>query len=247
MSLLWPDRRIAILPGRVAVATRHGVSEQTLAPPDDLARGLAVALAAARCRGRAEVVLSHALAPVWLLPAPALRLDWNETRAWLRERLADRLGEAGRACRLAFQPAPPGDPLLVSALDDGWLAGLEKALAGNGVRASAVRPWLASAWNRHRARLRRGGHWLVLAEPGRLNLACFVDGRPRAVRSLAADDDPAALLADGIRRETLLAGLPEGLPVWLEAAGVPVDWRAAGLDLHPLASGRSQAATLIGR
>ncbi|MDD4882595.1 MAG: hypothetical protein PHX10_13535 [Gallionellaceae bacterium] len=251
MSPLSPDARIAILPDRVAVAIGRAVTELTVPAeqPDALMRTLAEALAAARCKGRVEVVLSHALAPVWLVPAPALRLNWTETRGWVHEQLTNQLGDRVGHCRLAFQPAAPGEPLLVSALDETWLASLMTTLAGKGARAHTIQPWLVAAGNRRREKLRRGANWLALAEPGRLTLAFFQDGRPGVVRSLQVGGDLATALPDAVRREALLAGVPDGVPVWLEAVGVEADWRAAAggrLDIRSPAAGKAATATLVG-
>ncbi|MFA5082767.1 MAG: hypothetical protein WC474_09500 [Hydrogenophilaceae bacterium] len=250
MSPLWPDTRIAILPDRVAVATGRAVTELPVPvdQPDALMRTLAEALAAARCKGRVDVVLAHALAPVWLLAAPSVRLDWTETRGWVREQLTAQIGDRIGQSRLAFQPAAPGEPLLVSALDEAWLTSLMTTLAGKGARAHSVQPWLVAAGNRRRAILRRGANWLALAEPGRLTLAFFQDGRPCVVRSLQVGGDMATALQDAVRREALLAGVPDGVPVWLEAVDVEADWRAGAdgrLDVRAPALDRTAAAMLI--
>lgn len=249
MSLLWPDARIAILPDRVAIAAGRTVTELPVATdrPDGLMHTLAEAIEASRCKGRADVVLSHALAPVWLLPAPELRLDWRETRGWARDQLAGQLGDRIGQCRLAFQPAPPGTPVLVSVLDEQWLSGLSTTLIGRGIKPRRLQPWLAEAVNRRWPRLRRGTNWLALAEPGRLTLACYERGLPRVVRSLQVAGEMAAALPDAVRREALLAGLSDSVPVWLEACGVEADWqgRAGRCDVRPLASGPADAMALI--
>jgi hypothetical protein len=247
VSLMWPKARIAVLPDRVAVADGRAYAEATGATldPDGLTRALAEALAATRCKGRVEVVLSHALAPVWLLTMPALRLDWVETLGWAREQLTGQLGERIGRCRLAFQPVPPGEPLLVSALDAEWLIAMTATLASQGVVARSVEPWLTAAVQRRQGKLRRGANWLALAEAGRLTLAYFQDGQPRAVRSQQVSGDMVAALADAVRREALLAGVSERAPVWLET-GVRADWRASGLDVQLLRQGEGAAKALIG-
>lgn len=226
MSLLWPDARIAILADRVAVTVGREVTDLPVpgGQPDGLTRTLAEAIDAARCKGRVDVVLSHALAPVWLLPPPELRLDWTETRGWAREQLRAQLGEQAGQCGLAFQPAPPGEPLLVSSLDEQWLAGLLTVLASKGLKPRSIQPWLAASANRWRQKLRHGMNWLVLAEPGRLTLALFDAGHPRVVRSLQVGGDMVATLAAAIKREALLAGLSGDVPVWLEPWAVKADW-----------------------
>jgi hypothetical protein len=245
---MWTKARIAVLPDRVAVMAGRAYAESKVSTvqTDGLARALAETLAATRCRGRVDVVLSHALAPVWFLNMPAARLDWAETLGWAREQLTVQLGERVSRYRLAFQPAPPGEPLLVSALDAEWLSVLTETLVSQGVVADTVEPWLAVASRRRRTKLRRGGNWLALAEPDRVTLAFFENGQPRTVRSVQVSGDMAVALADALRRETMLAGLPDTAPVWLENAGVNADWKMSGLNVQFLNRGEGDAKALIG-
>lgn len=250
MSLLWPDGRLAILPDRVAVVVGRTVTEipVSVGTDDGIPAAVSAALKKSGCRGRLEIVLSHVLAPVWLLPTPPVRLSWQETQGWVREQLVVFLGEAAGQYRPAFEPVPPGEPILVSALDEAWLAGLQAVLGQHGARASAVRPWFSVAANRHRAKLKRGSSWLALAEPGRLTLAFFEAGRLRILRGLAASGDMAAALRDGIRRESLLAGESSQAPVWLEACGVQADWRPPGspIEVRQIGAADDGASLLAG-
>lgn len=241
MSPLSPSPLLALAPGYAALAAGGRVHEAHLADSADPLAGLADLLAPLRRRGRVRVVLSHELARVWLLPAPPMRLATAELQGWLAETLAGRFGEPARAWRLAWQPAPPGRPLLVTALDAAWLEALQAALASQGLRAAMVAPWLAGAANRLRRPLARGAAWLALAEPGRITLARLEAGEFAALRSSRVAGEPAAALADMVAREGLRAGLAGAAPVWLAADRVEADWRQSGLDIRPAA-----AAGLLG-
>ncbi|NTV95721.1 MAG: hypothetical protein HGA75_09930 [Thiobacillus sp.] len=245
---MWSRARLAVLPDRVGgrAGRRSADAAVPAGQPDGLAKALAEVFTKLPCKEPVEVVLSHALASIWLLAMPDHRLDWQETQGWAREQLAAKLGERITRYRLACQPAEPGEPLLVSAIDEEWLAGLLTALASRNVKAASVQPWLAAAGNRWRSRMRRKAGWLAMAEPGRLTLAFFDRGTPRAVRGIQLTEDMAAALTNAVRREALLAGVSDQAPVWLEAAGVQADWAAGGLDVRRLTPGDGDARVLIG-
>ncbi len=247
MSLLSPDIRIALTPGLVAAAVPRLYREVRVEEGGDALAALDELLGSLQLRGRARVVLSHELARVGLLPAPPVRLDTGEMKAWVREHHARQLGDAADGWRFVWQPAPPRQPVLAGAVDAGWLAALRQTLSQRGLKPAAVEPWLAVACVRLPPALAREGAWLALAEPGRITLARVERGAFHALRSSRMSGDPAAALAGMVARESLRAGLADDSPVWLESVQVHADWRGhSGLQVRQAASAQAGLASMLG-
>lgn len=246
MSLLSPDIRIALTPGLVAVAAPQLYREAPVAEGGDVLAALDELLRPLQLRGRVRVVLSHELARVWLLPSPPVRLNAAEMKGWVREHLARQFGEPVQGWRLAWQPAPPGQPVLTGAVEAGWFAAMRQILSEHGLKLAAVEPWLAPACARLRA-APGGRAWLALAEPGRITLARLERGVFRALRSSRVSGDPAAALAGMVARESLLADFSDAVPVWLETVQVQADWRGgSGLEVRQPASAQTGLAPMMG-
>lgn len=250
MSLLSPKLRIAIAPGRVAVADGADVREAEVAAPGwaGALEALSGLLAGAGLSGRAGVTLSHHFAPVHLLTSPALALKPLEMQGWIRDTLAKQFGEAGRGWQVAWQPEPPGHSFIASSFDPAQLAELEGVLRKASLKATAVQPWLAASWNRQRRRIGRGRAWYALAEPGRLTLLGLESGRVKSLRSSLFQNDAVDALADLLTRETLLAGEAVPAPLWVESAVLRPNWQelGGGRSVHPLPQGREALAALLG-
>jgi hypothetical protein len=233
----------------VAVAAGGSYREAALASREveDVLKALAGLLGDKPARGPAELILSHQLAPVWLLPLAPVRLSWQETQGWVRERLASQFGDMAAGWRLAWEPVPAGEPILASGVDAAWLDGLVEGLQDKGLRLRHVRPWLAAACNRHRRSLGKGACWLALAEAGRLTLAGFEAGRLQTLRSSPLAEAPGATLADMLARESLLGLGSTSRQVWLQAVHVPGDWRGQGgdVDLRELAPASTGLAMMM--
>lgn len=243
MSPLSPSVRIALTPGRVAVAAGRDRREAAVATPGwaGALAELSALLADARLRGRASVTLSHHFAQVHLLPSPPVALKPVEQQGWIRDQLARQFGEAGRDWRVAWQAEPPGASFLAASVEPARLAELDGVLRAASLKAAAVQPWLVAVWNRQRRRLGRGRAWMALAEPGRLTLLGLAGGHATCLRSAPAQDDPGAALAGLLTREALLAGEETPAPLWIESAGVRADWPAAGAgrSVQVLPAGRT--------
>lgn len=249
MSLLSPRLRIALTPGRVAVADGRNVREAEVAAPGWAAalEALSGLLAGSALSGRASVILSHHFSPVHLLPPPPVALKPLEMQGWIRDALARQFGEAGRDWQVSWQAEPPGEPFLVSSFEPAHLAELEGVLRAASIRPVEVQPWLAVAWNRLRRQLGRGQAWYALAEPGRLTLLRLEDGRVRSLRAAPIQDDAVAALADLLTREALLAGEDAPAPVWIESAVLHPKWQElGGRSVHPLPPGREALAAMLG-
>lgn len=250
MSLLSPRVRIALMPGRVAVASGRSYREAAVAVPGWVGalEALSGLLAGSNLRGRTCVTLSHHFAPVHLLSAPPVALKPAEMQGWIHDTLARQFGEAGRDWRVTWQAEPPGEPFLASSLEPARLAELEGVLRAASLKPVDVQPWLAVAWNRQRRRLGRGRSWFALAEPDRLMLAGLDDGRMCSLRSTRMHGDAVAALADLLTREALLAGEAAPAPLWVESVLPSVNWQGVGggRSVHPLPQGREALSALLG-
>lgn len=231
MSLLSPEPRIALTPTRVALRSGRAYLERACAEPGwpGALATLARLAGEHRLRGRCHVILSQHFATCHLVAPPAVALGPGETRAWIAERLAGRIDERARDWRLAWQPAPGDENLLVAAMDPSRFEELATAFAGQSMTLATVRPWLSDCCDGHWRRLGRGRHWLVLLEPGRYSVAALDDGRFLAVSTRRAGAEPGAEIEAELSRQALLADLPAGLPRWLGVAGLAPEALGANL------------------
>jgi len=251
VSLLSPKLRIALTPGRVALASGRDYREATVAAPGwaGALEALSGLLAGATLRGRASVTLSHHFSPVHLLPSPPVALKPLEMQGWIRDALARQFGEAGRDWQVSWQAEPPGESFLASSFEPAHLAELEGVLRAASIRPTEVQPWLSVAWNRQRSHLAHGQAWYALAEPGRLTLLRLEDGRVRSLRvAPIQQDDAVVALADLLTRESLLAGEDTPAPIWIESAVLRQNWKDLGgvRSVHALPPGREALAAFLG-
>lgn len=249
MSLLSPKLRIALTPGRVAVASGPDYREATVAAPGwaGALEALSGLLAGSGLSGRASVILSHHFSPVHLLPSPPVALKPLEMQGWIRDTLARQFGEAGRDWQVSWQAEPPGEPFLASSFEPAHLAELEGVLRAASIRPTEVQPWLSVAWNRQRSHLAHGQAWYALAEPGRLTLLRLDDGRVRSLRAAPIQDDALAALADLLTRESLLAGEDTPAPIWVESAALHQNWQQlGGRSVHASPTGREALSAFLG-
>jgi hypothetical protein len=249
VSLLSPSVRIAMTPGRVAVASSRGYQDAAVATPGwaGALEALGSLLAGSGLKGNASVVLSHHFSHVHLLPPPPVVLEPAEMQVWIRDQLMRQFGETYRDWRIVSQAEPPGRPFVASSLEPNALAELEAAIRAASLKPAQVQPWLAVAWNRQRRRFGRGQTWFALAEPDRLTLARVEDGRMRSLRSMLMQGDAVSSLADLLRREALLAGETAPAPLWVASVVPSLNWQGvdAGRTVHPLTSARDALAAML--
>ncbi|MDP2833553.1 MAG: hypothetical protein Q8Q28_09760 [Pseudomonadota bacterium] len=187
--------------------------------------------------GRVAVVLSSHFAPLWLLPGAPTRLNHEETRGWVESQAAERFGDLAANWRLAFRPAPAGEPILASGIDAGHWAELLHTLTAAGLSVASVVSWPALALARYGKSGGRGSARLILAEAGRLTLASLVSGELAALDSVRGEPDALTGL---LARAALVDGLGDA-PLLLVGSGVAGDWAGAVLANSP------EAAVLSGR
>jgi len=176
-------------------------------------------------RGRVAVLLSSHFAPLWLLPGAPTRLNFEETRGWVESQAAERFGDLAANWRIAFRPAPAGEPILATGIDAGHWAELLRTLTAAGLSTDSVTSWPALALARYGKSGRRGTTRLALVESGRLTLVSLARGKPVALDSVRGESLPAAL-ADLAARAALVDGLGDA-PLLLVGTGVPGDWGGA--------------------
>jgi hypothetical protein len=145
-----------------------------------------------------------------------------------------------------WQPAPPGQPVLAGAVEDGWFAAMQQTLMQHGLKLAAAEPWLVAACARQGSAMKRENAWLALAEPGRITLARLERGVFRTLRSSRVQGDPAVALGEMVARESLLADLAGAMPVWLETVQTQADWRSgSGLEVRQAAAGQTGLAAMM--
>lgn len=252
MSLSWAEERIAVLgTTRLALFRRRRGALELLGGAEyghdegpawcQAAQALEPLLEGAG-RGALTLVLSSRFVRFALIPWSEQIASPEELEAYARFRYQEVYGACADDWQLRVAPAPAGQPRLAAALERGLLEPLQAALKACGGRLASVQPYLMVAFNRFTGQLPAGDFLFVLAEPGRSTLLLAREGRWAAVRSLAAGDEDAQLLAL-VERERELQGL-EGearAAVYLHAPGrdgAPPD------GLRPLALERAPADVL---
>ena len=250
MSRLWPSVHIALTPGHVAVANGKASRQSDVDSPGwpGALKTLSALLAGGVWRGRADVTLSHHFAHMHCLPPPPVLLKPSEMPAWIYDYLEHQYGEAGMDWKLAWQSEAPGKPFLAGSIAGTLLAELEETLRGAALKPVSVQPWFAIAWNRNYRRFGKGQAWYALVEPGRMMLASLGGGEIRSLRTTPIQGNPAAPLADLVKREALLAGIAADAPVWIDSVLMRADWRdpGGGLNTRVLPTAGESLAAMLG-
>jgi len=246
---LFPAHRLAMLPGRWVLAPTGGKPqvEAAFAAGDPLP-ALDDLLAQHLPGGRLRVTLSHHHVRLFLAAAPPVWLGRAEMHAWLASQLASSLAQADHAdtWRLTWDITPPGRPIVVAAMPEAVLQGLQGVSQQRGIKLVSTRPWLADAWRRRR-QLARASGWYAVLEPGRQVLLRLRAGQVTTLRQRHCGDDAVAELDALLTREALLGDLPAGGDLWLERFGVGGDWSAlAGrYSVHEFAGPLDPAQALL--
>ena len=255
LEKLIPMHRLALLPDRWVLSPAGGKA-QLVAEFDANAYDVAAVLLALEgllgrhaVKGRLRVTLSHHQVRLFLADAPPVWLQRDEMQAWLANALAPALAEADQAhgWRLTWDLTPPGKPIVVAALPESVLLGIETVCRQHGVKLVGVRPWLAEAWQRRQRQLGRSSGWYAVLEPGRQVLLRLQGGQVTALRQRQSGADAGAELDALLTREALLADLPAGGDLWLERAGVKPDLSglAGRYNVHELAGPLELAQALL--
>lgn len=268
MSRLWRERlRIALAPDKVVAVRSSGgraakVEQKAAWPceprPSDAhrwepaLRALAQGLDDMKARGAdAAVVLSNHFVRYALLPWSDHVTGFEERQAMARIMLEKQYGGAADSWAIRLSDGGYGKAALASAVDAALTESILQTLAGAGLQPVSIQPYLMSAFNQFRPRLAGDSICMVVAEQGKVGILMGKGGEWHAVRTLPVRADLARELAPVVRREILLAGLPQPLGIYLHAPGLPqgsqldpADLQAEVLDLPERAgwSPRADAA-----
>lgn len=240
VSPLSNNMRIAIAPDRIAATTSAGVVQHALgsktALPDT--SQLQAALGKLSGANKPEIILSQAIATVWLFPAPPIALKSSEMEGWVMDMAQQRLGARAAELSLSWDSPPPRSPILVTGIASDFLQTLIDALDRAGLTAQRIEPWLAPAYRDCKAELHADNTWLGLAEAGHVSLSRFSASGAQVLRSSACDpakDKPIELLQKMLQREMLVAGISQAPILLLKGAGLSAsEANLRALALHPL-------------
>jgi hypothetical protein len=152
-----------------------------------------------------DVSISSHFVRYALVPAADKLRGGTERLAAARHQLRSIYGERADSWRVALS-ANGGSSIVVAAIDSELLDGIKTSLARARLRAVAIEPYLATAFNSCRKAIGAEA-WLAVVEPGRLALGYFKKGnwlglRNQRMRDNGGDELLVALeqarLADGI-------------------------------------------------
>lgn len=225
MSRLWPERAtVGLCPDRLRVQRGTTTRQIGVAPGPAAAPAWRAAVDAlpaalgARAPRRLRVILSHHLVRYALLPWSAELKTEEAWRAYAEHRLAAVYGAPAVPWALRVAATAPHGARIACAAEQALLDALQAKLAAHGVRLQSVQPHLMAAFNGARRQLRGASCWLVVAEAGRLALACIERGAWRALRSRRVGADWRDALPLLLRREGALLGRARPLPPLVASA-----------------------------
>lgn len=228
MSRWRPERiRIALHADRAALVRLGGRQRRSVAAtqlvsfpvdarePARIGEAIGKSLSQPEWRhGAIEVVLSHALCKLALVPGGIDVRGRTEAEALYRSCVEEANGELPVGWRLAVAEAPAHLPRLACAIDGALIDALDSAAASSGGRIVSLRPLLVDAYNAHCTGMARSRFGLVTVERERCCLVQIHDGVWQSLRVRRLFDDPETELASLLRQERVLAGeepAPDGL------------------------------------
>jgi hypothetical protein len=157
--------------------------------------------------GKLEIIL----AGVWgrcLLSPPINQLPNAGDMAELaRQTIADTYGPQAVHWRMAVQIQGPARPLVVSAVEPGWMDALEQLAASRKLSLLGVEALLAACWNQTCRTLPSKANWFALLEPARIQLIGLQHGHWMSLASTRGEAEGPALRTL-LQREAVLAGRP---------------------------------------
>ncbi|OYY93766.1 MAG: hypothetical protein B7Y41_09860 [Hydrogenophilales bacterium 28-61-23] len=247
---LFPAHRLALLADRWVLRAAGGATPiEVEFDGDTPLPALETLLEKNNVSGRLRITLSHHHVRLFLAPAPPAWLNREEMLAWIGATLATTLGGLGDKSggwQLAWDITPPGQPIVVAAVAETLSAGINALCHKRGIKLIGMRPWLAETWRRRSGQLAHATGWYALLEPGSQILLRLRRGRPVALRQRQTGADPAAELEALLARESLLADLPVGGPLWLERTGAGLDRERISEKLAARLGGRYALHELAG-
>lgn len=173
MSRSQSETGLALASARGLVQANDTFQEFSLpatASAPDLSE-IAVQLKAKDLPKSVRVVVSATHAPVWLVPAPPVRLSAQEMRGWVYEAMTERFGDLLASWELCWDYPPPGEEVLVCAIKKDFLSELRGAIESANKTLASVEPWVVAALRLSQRELQAQHYWIALAETSRLSLA----------------------------------------------------------------------------
>lgn len=164
--------------------------------------------------GAVEIVLSHALCKLALVPGGIAVHGRREEEALHRNCIEEANGELPAGWRIAVAEAPLHRPRLACAVDGALIDALETGIKSSGGKLASLRPLLVDAYNARRAQIGVGYRWLVTAEQDRCCIARIRNGVWESVRVRRLFDSPESELASLLKQESTHAAdeaAPTGL------------------------------------
>lgn len=218
MSLSWRDRLdIAVCPDQVILIRRGAFSKRIIAKEifrrndsDDWKWEAVVPVLEDALKDKqyrkcnVTVVLSNAFVHFLLLPWSGRLIDDEEELAFVRHRFAQVHGEASNGWELRWNNR--GECRIAVGVQKSFLRSIETAISASQSHLSSVQPYLMSASNRWRRKVKGPNPWLAIFEPGHVCIASFKNAAWRSFRSLRLPKNFVGELASAFEREVLLLG-----------------------------------------
>jgi hypothetical protein len=183
----------------------------------------------------AHVTVSNHFVRYAIVPTAGKLRGGAERSAAARHALRAAYGERADRWRVVLGDSGTGGAAVAAAMDPELVDGIAATLAAANLRAVAIEPLLATAFNLCRRSINGHAAWLAVAEPGRVCVAYLDRGgwarlRVERMRGPLADELPAALersrLADGVDagagRVLLVAG-DEGQVAFAPGSGWSIE------------------------
>lgn len=152
---------------------------------------------------RAAVALSGHYTCLALVPDAHRLRGSDELLAAARHQLQAVYGDATSAWRIAVSPGGRIGAGVAAGVDGAFVDAIVETLAGAGLRADALEPIVAVAFERLRRAIDNGAAWFVVAEPRRVAIGHVAGGAWRLLRTERIDDVSAEQIAIALDRARL--------------------------------------------
>lgn len=219
MSRWWPEHiRIALHADRAALIRlggrrRREIIERRVVSFADIsgspgAHGEAIGKALEQTKwrhGRIEVILSHALCKLALIPGGIEVRGRREEDALYRGCIEDANGNLPAHWRVEVAQAPAHQPRLACAVDGELIDALDAAANASGGTLASLRPWLVDAYNARRREIGLRHLWFATVENERCCIARIHNGVWKSLHDRRIFGDPQSALASLLKQERVLA------------------------------------------
>ena len=179
---------------------------------------------------RLQIHLSNRWVRWQLVPAQEHLASDEELESFVALHFLDVYGAASQNWRICHPVLVPGKSTPACAIDSALLDALQAACAASGTELESVQPYLSSAFDYWREKIREKVYWLAVVEPACVCLVYVANGAWRAVRTQRLLISHASQLAALTEKFAVAAGLAQSrVPLFL-AGNSPVEFAAT--DTH---------------